>query len=160
MLPLYLLGFLIALGIFLFTRRGKNLSHNEQVILDTLTEGGVSKRAAMYWLAVSMYETGDFTSRLFKLANNAFGMGVAKDRSTNRSGTIWNTDGGNMREFSAYSSLKDSVRDLLLYMDYSNYPADFVSPDALVAFMKQKGYFEQALPLYLAGVKSKLDKIL
>lgn len=58
--------------------------------------------------------------------------------------------------FASYPSRSAGVDDIVLYMREFNYPQHFDSVEALVTFMKSKGYFEEPFGYYLDGVKSKL----
>lgn len=58
--------------------------------------------------------------------------------------------------FASYPSRVSGVDDILHYMREFNYPTHFASVEALVSFMKSKGYFEEPYDYYLNGVKSKL----
>lgn len=59
--------------------------------------------------------------------------------------------------FASYPSRVAGADDIVLYMREFNYPQHFDSVEALVTFMKQKGYFEEPFGYYLDGVKSKLS---
>lgn len=111
-----------------------------------LIAAGLSPRAAKMWRAVAQFETGNYTSNLFHTAHNLFGMKHPQRRETRSTGR---TGSG----FATFDSLTDSVDDLVLYMREFNYPLDFDSVEALVSFMKQKGYFEEPLSYYLPGVQ-------
>lgn len=159
-LLLSFIGLAIASLAFLFTRK-KGASKIQKQILDILTSGGVSKREALYWVAVSMVETTDFTDPIFVLGNNCFGMKVARNRETTRSGTITSqTETDPDKTFSSYLSVADSVRDLMLYMDATNYPTDFPTLDQFIFFMKGKGYFTMDTAKYLAKARGKLSQLL
>lgn len=58
--------------------------------------------------------------------------------------------------FASYPSRAAGVDDILHYMREFHYPHHFDSVEALVTFMKSKGYFEEPYEYYLRGVKSKL----
>lgn len=173
-LVLLLPGSLILLLIFLLTRNRINpaaadagtsvitaaplkLNQTQQKILEVLKAGGVSQRLALYWLAVSAFETGNYTSELFKLANNAFGMRVPKTRDSARNGTYTLKSGG--EPFSSFESVEDSARDQLLYIDALNYPLDLDNEAQLVALMKSKNYFDISYETYLAGVRACLRRM-
>jgi uncharacterized FlgJ-related protein len=100
------------------------------------------------WIAVSQFETGNFTSHLFLNHNNFFGMKFPRKRETTAAYAIPPND------FAHYNSQADSVDDLLLYLREWNYPSDFSSIDSLIEFMKSKGYFEEPLTYYLTGVQT------
>lgn len=150
-------GSLIALVVFLFTRSRSKTSPTEvqNRILQILTEAGYSQRQAMYWASVAGYETGGFNSKLYKLANNLFGMKVAQVRQSTRSG-VYNASEG---AFSAYASVDDSVEDLVLYLTAMRYPPDFDTLESFIAFMRSKNYFEQDPTTYLAGVRRYLNEL-
>lgn len=125
-------------------------------IFTILTNAGYSPEMAVWWSAISKLETGNFTSELFRKANNLFGMGVPVVRRSLRSGEYRASDAGNIRNFSKYNTTADSVKDLVLYMQSFSYPNTFASVMDLVYFMKSKNYFEIDRETYLAGVKRYL----
>jgi hypothetical protein len=151
--------FLIGLPLFFLWklfRSGPTTSPNlealppEQLLLKKLMAEGVSPRTAKFWTAVSKFETGNFTSALFLKHNNFWGMKFPVKRETTALHSV------PPKGFASYRSRVDAVRDLLLYMREFNYPNDFTSAEELVSFMKKKGYFEEPLQFYLAGVKKYL----
>jgi len=83
-------------------------------------------------------------------------MKVPQRRESLRSGEI--TIGSNV--YSSYSSVEDSCRDLLIYLDSMGYPKDFDTLSMQINFMKAKNYFEISAGVYLAGVQACLNKIL
>lgn len=60
--------------------------------------------------------------------------------------------------FAKFDSLADSVRDLVLYLTYSNYPTSFASSSSLVKTMKEKGYFTDSFENYAKGVAAAADR--
>lgn len=125
-------------------------------IFTILTNAGYSPEMGIWWSAISKLETGNFTSELFRKANNLFGMGVPSVRRSLRSGEYTASDAGNIRKFSKYNTTADSVKDLVLYMQSFSYPNTFTTVADLVYFMKSKKYFELDADKYLAGVKRYL----
>jgi len=121
----------------------------DQIVV-LLTNAGYSPELARWFAAVSQHETGNFTSNLYRNANNLFGMGVPKVRRSTRSGEYKTADG---RVYSAYSSTKSSIDDFIIYLQSMNCPVSFSTVDNLIAWMKGKGYFEDSLVNYIAGVK-------
>lgn len=121
-----------------------------------LVTAGYSPDMARYWTAVSKLETANYTSRLFREANNLFGMGVPTVRRSLRSGVWTGIDGGEERQFSAYASTANSVKDLVLYLQSRSYPTTFGSAEQFVNFMRSKGYFESDPQKYLDGIKRYL----
>lgn len=134
--------------LFLFLR-SKTSSNPQTVISNVLREGGYSDRVAKWWTAVSDLETGGWTSNLYTKNNNMFGMHQPLTRNTLSLGPDKNG-------WARFSSITDSVLDLILYMQTFSYPKDFATVDDMVTFMKSKGYFEEPYTQYLAGVKSRL----
>lgn len=111
-----------------------------------LIAAGLSPRTAKMWRAVAQFETGNYTSNLFHTAHNLFGMKHPERRETLSTGRT-------VSGFAVYDTPADSVGDLVLYMREFHYPFDFDSVEALVSFMKSKGYFEEPLGYYLKGVQ-------
>lgn len=106
---------------------------------------GMDRKTAEMWAAVSRHETADYTSNLFKTANNLFGMKVPKTRTTNASSKPGS-------DYAHYKSPLDSVIDLALYLAEFDYPREFAYAANLVQFMQRKGYFTDTLQNYLNGV--------
>lgn len=106
---------------------------------------------AEMWVAISDFETGTWTSPLFKNYNNAFGMKQPVQRPTLSVGP---TPSG----FASFKSVSDSVDDLILYLKARNYPRDFYTLDDLIKYMKEKQYFEEPIDYYLKGVEQRYLK--
>jgi len=101
-------------------------------------------------VAIADYETGTFTSNLFKTANNAFGMRPATSWKQWRNGI---TDSN----FCTYFTPWGSVRDYFKWCELNN--MTFVSGGAWIEQMGQHGYFgSQAWQSYWSGVQSRIDQ--
>lgn len=103
------------------------------------------------------YETGNFTSALYKTANNVCGMQVATKRPQRRSGTA--TAEGRKNMYAKYSSPFWGVYDLYVYLGYVGIPKTS-DPAVYTALLKAKGYFEgdsvsyaKGIAVYMQGVK-------
>jgi len=147
MLALFLIGLLITW--ILCQKRKLSFSQTVSQILTQLKQAGLSDREALFWVAVSRWETADFTSTLCTKYNNYFGMKWAKAEGVpgvDYNGSFWANPSG----------LADSVRVQLGYMQRFGYPKDFPNVESFVSFMKSKGYFQEVESEYLAGVKTKL----
>jgi len=102
-----------------------------------------------YVIAQAKHETGNYTSRLFRIANNLFGMGVAKVRPYTRSGTIEASEG----LFSKYANLEQSVDDFLKWLEYNNAPVSFIDSSDYAKWLKEEGYYTDSFENYSAGLK-------
>jgi hypothetical protein len=152
---LLLLGLIGLLNLLNLLRKSSNGStakkdSPEKLIISALTGAGYSATMARYFVAVSKFETGNFTSRLAREDNNFFGMKRARVRKTTATGE---TPEG----FAVYPSRLEGVKDILLYLDYFNYPRHFGKASEMVAYMKVKNYFEEPFDFYYSGVKSYLS---
>lgn len=107
------------------------------------------KHLAKYILAQSQVETGNFTSLLFRQYNNAFGMKNPLVRPS------VGYDDPNT-QFRAYDSIDQSVEDLVLWMDYVNFPQYVQDVESYVREMKLRGYFEENESDYLRAMRSWL----
>ena len=143
---LFSLGLLIA---YLTSRKSPNTSRTKATIINGLTNAGFSGAFARMWVAVAQHETGNFTSSLYRNANNIVGMTyptVGKDYG-------WTIGEGGMK-FSKYPDVKDAVDDLIEYLLAFGYPKDFETVADLVAFMKSKSYFSGDQSVYTKAVQS------
>ena len=114
----------------------------DQLIVDKLTEAGYYGTQPANWARVARVETADYTSRLYLEDNNLFGMKMPKIRDTT---AVSETASG----FAKFSSLESSIDDLILYLEYFDYPKSFANLYNQARFMRQKGYFELGLLDYL-----------
>lgn len=123
----------------------------KQLILATLKRRGYSDRMASYWVAVSQFETANWTSKLYTNSNNLFGMMFVNNKRPNhQSGEVQASEG----MFATFRSRADSVKDLADYMDYMKYPKDFETLLDLIQFMAKKNYFYAPnLEAYYEGVR-------
>jgi len=97
--------------------------------------------------AIAKHETANFTSRVWKENNNAFGMKHPVKRVTTSTGADFNN-------YAIYDSPDASIEDYVLWWDYhTRNGVTKETPEDIVYFMKQKGYFEDSYENYLNGVK-------
>lgn len=122
---------------------------------------GLSKNNAKLLVAQSLHETGNYTSRLFREQNNAYGMKVPRQRKVKVKLT---SNQNTNKEYLHYETVNDSDADFLDYARYNGLIIPLLSadltPEIYVQFLKQRGYFEDTTDNYLRGVKfyfSKLD---
>jgi hypothetical protein len=94
--------------------------------------------------AIAMHESAVFTSNIYKSNNNAFGMKFPVRRET----TSLRSENG----YAYYESVEDSINDFYMWLGWHNKGiADFPNLFELVAFMKEKGYFEDSFENYYNG---------
>ena len=149
MLVLLSIGLLIALIVSLIkgSSSPKKIANQIKVALE---RAGFSSDMVTYWIAISKFETANYTSSLFRNARNLFGMAyptIGIDY-----GYIQSSEGLK----SKYETTQQSVDDLVEYLIGFNYPKTLGSINELVKFMKSKGYFTANEQTYLAGVKKYL----
>lgn len=145
--PVYLLGLPIALLLFLFLMRNrKTVVKNPHPFLKTaLTQVLASSPYSgyvEYWLAVSKMETGNWTSELFKMYYNPWGMKMPKVRPTTATAQT-------PKGWAIYSNLYEASKDILLWMEYGKFPKHITSLESFINALKTKGYFEEPINKYL-----------
>lgn len=157
---LFLSTLLIAFLIYLSTRKKgiSSLFNSNSALFSrgsvafSVAGGKYNKVDYRKWIeAISKHETANYTSKLYKDANNLFGMGMPSVRPTLATPAGVQIEN---QEMARYPSKSDSVKDFLLWLNYQNCPVDFVSPDELIQFMKDKSYFTESFENYLKGVES------
>lgn len=109
------------------------------------------KGLTKYIEAMARHETGNYQSDLFKRANNMFGMRVPKVRTFERVGTSNN--------YSVYCCTDQSIRDLILWMEFTKFPPLVRDSLDFVSELKRRAYFEDSIGNYLAGVNFHLNQI-
>jgi len=157
----FLLGLPLLLVLFLFLiRRNRKKTEaltpaqNFRLILNKTLIQSKYANLARYWFWISAFETGNFTSNLFKSANNPWGMMMPKKRKTTASGQFLSS-----RPWARYNSLEDAAKDIILYMDEFNYPTFSPSFFAFVQTMKEKGYFEEPFDVYYSRAQANRKRI-
>lgn len=117
-----------------------------------LTTLGMNRELALYIIAQSLHESGNYTSPLAVKYNNLFGMKQPQRRETLSKGPTPNG-------YASYDNYLDSVGDLLLWLKEFNSPEAFDGPLQYVSFLKSKGYFEDTLTAYNAAVVKHYNSI-
>lgn len=103
------------------------------------------------WLYVSRMETNGFTSSLYQNANNPWGMMFPKKRKTTANEEYLSN---NKFDWAKYANIKDACRDIILWMDYTDFPKEALSIESHVAEMGKRGYFgTESTDSYLSKVK-------
>jgi len=170
LLVLSLVGLLIALVLFLRSRRKETQADQIQDNPEQGTSGADTMDAVRFYnvaldtigdrasepivriiTAQAMHETGVFTSPVFMENNNAFGMRQPEKRPT--------VSIGENRGYAVYESVEDSIRDLILWFDYNKIPVEFNSVGAYTAKIREYSYYEAGYADYTASVKMHLMKL-
>jgi hypothetical protein len=158
MVPLFLLGLLAALLIFLLTRKKakpqpitvKDPNPELERGLIKALRGTNFEQYRNYWLAVSKMETANWTSNLFLNNKNPWGMKQPRVRNTTAlpgTGT-----------WAKYNSFEDAAKDILLWMNARKVSADARDLYGFIQAIKKVGYFEEPIEQYYNLVKVWKDR--
>lgn len=135
----------------------------DQQIYDAAISRGFTPISAKLIVAQARHETGNYTSNIFKLNNNLFGMKYVKQPLATKGSASPKSEGD---FYARYSSVGDSVKDLI----DRNYALSRggVSPDQLKSAsdsldfatkLKARGYYGDTISNYANGLKSALLRI-
>lgn len=109
---------------------------------------GYPEQTIRNWIAISAHETGGWTSRIYREANNLFGMTLAS-KNTTAIGRGPYSEGQAM-----FASIDDSAKDIRLYMEKRfSYPRQFPTLLDQILYMKSKGYFTDSVDNYFTAVE-------
>lgn len=125
-----------------------------KVLRNELYNAGYDEHYVQFWFSVAAFETGNFTSRLFKSCSNPWGMKMPRIRETAAVGTCVADEG----DFAKYANLKGAAQDIVLYMRAVNFNPNIYSIENFVTEMQNKGYFTADYDEYLNGVKRYYDE--
>lgn len=151
-------GFIFLLiALWLFTRLLKATNRqtatttlNKNPFFNTLYEKlkdlGFSETMSAYIASQSAFETGNFTSKLFKRNNNLFGMTDASGRENKQLRV--DSDG-----FGVYASPYTAILDFKDYYNFKKYWYSYGSLESYIGALKQNKYFTAPEDEYLNGVK-------
>jgi len=109
---------------------------------------------AKFMVVQSQHETANYTSKVFKTNNNAFGYKRVNGSAYQLGAGRLSPEGDN---YARYSSLSDSAKEVASWIGRRK--KDFVSvktADQYVHTLKLQGYFGDKETNYLAGVKKYL----
>jgi hypothetical protein len=155
-----LLGLVFSLPLLwqFFTRlktfnRPKEMSTYRDYVpyfLALLQKEGFSLEMAKLIVAQAGFETGNFTSVIFKENNNLFGMKLPRIRKT--------TAIGENRGHAVYKSWEDCIKDYWLYSKALGYLSHYSNVVNFVRALVQKKYFEAKPEDYQRGVETYYKK--
>lgn len=103
-----------------------------------------------YIIAQAKHETGNYTSNLYRTANNLFGMKIPYKRPFVRNGET--TSG-----YSAYSDPTQSAKDLKLWFDYTRFPTQVLNTKQYAEKLKLRNYYEDTIDNYVSGLNRFID---
>ena len=147
-----------------FSRKSKTSGMNQtpmstilqQKIFERLRERGVPADTARMIVAQAVHETGNFTSELWTLGNNAFGMKLPRRRPTLAIDEGLKVEGDPAASF---MTVEDSVDDLLLWLDFNSLPINYSTLEDYISAIRRKGYFTDTYIRYLTAVRRRLEKL-
>lgn len=119
------------------------MSDDVKRIFDLIKLQGFPERQAQYITSQAAFETGGFTSDIYKENHNLFGM-----KNAGQSLVI-----GENRGHAIYASDEDSIKDYAKYYRNHKYLPFYVTMDSFVLDLKKEGYFESDIMRYLRGMQ-------
>lgn len=140
----------ICLSVHIYLSKHRRGLKQKKQIINILLEENYPIETAKYAVAVSAFETGNWTSKIFHKNHNLFGMKLPKKRNT----TAIGEDYGHAK----YRNNEQSIIDFVQYLDQLYYPKYFNDLFHFVSTMKQKGYFQASLSDYYTGVQTRYRK--
>lgn len=127
-----------------------------QTIYDTAIKDGMPEKLAALIVAQAKHETGNYTSKFFKVYLNCFGYSKTASKWQLH---IQTPNADNAAPIAAYGSIENSVHELTDWIKRrqreKKFPADLNTIDkaeTYVTLLKHCGYFGDTLNNYLAGV--------
>jgi uncharacterized FlgJ-related protein len=127
----------------------------DSTIKAVLAEHNVPPFTTKLLVAQAKLESGNYTNKLFLKHNNLYGMMHPKRRKTTSFGSRARAEG--RAGYAQYKTIEDSVKDMLLYMQYKEHPLRYKSAYSYVHTIKSKGFFTAPEAEYLAGLKRYMN---
>jgi uncharacterized FlgJ-related protein len=134
-------------ALLIYTRRKKMniISKYGTDLYFLLIQQGFWPDTAKMITAQAAHETGNFTSTIFRLNNNPFGMKLPESRRT--------TAIGERSGHALYSSMESAAQDYWLYYTNRKYPLVWKDVDNFIETLKANYYFEADIEIYKKAVK-------
>lgn len=122
----------------------------------TVYNPGVTDTLASILVAQSRHETGDYTSKFFRVNNNAFGY-------ARYAGSPYQVGAGdiadNKQPIASYNSIEDSTKEVIDWI-YRRFrrgqfpdPASIKTVEQYAEALKEANYYGDSLSNYLAGLR-------
>jgi uncharacterized FlgJ-related protein len=111
-------------------------------VFEELKANGFTSIQAMFITAQAAHETANFTSNVFKNANNCFGFKY----------TGHPLETGEYAGYGVYKTLEDCVTRYRDYYKKKKYPETFDSAEAFIKTLKNNNYYEAPYSEYIKGV--------
>lgn len=136
----------------------------DQEIYDAAVKGGFSPSAAKLVVAQTRHETGNYTSNVFKLNNNLFGMKFVNQPLAVAGSSAPSSEG--KTPYAKYKSAADSVKDAVeRYYKITRKGVTFEQlknvsdPLEFATKLKTRGYYGATINVYANGLKNALTRI-
>ena len=149
--------FLIVMRMMVLKTPKSSTNRVENEMRESLTRWGFPKRLHRTIIGHAKHESGDFTNKLSKMANNIFSMKQPRRRKTTSIGTIEASEG----TFAKFGSVDSAIEDLALWFDDGwNIDVDeIIDTDDYIDRLASVGFFEQDPELYRLGVKRNMKGV-
>lgn len=110
-----------------------------------------------YIAAMAQHETGNYTSDVYKNDHNLFGMkwtnGARGQVATKGSAS------GEADFYAHYSDDSESIKDLLKWFSYTNFPTTVADANQYASELSKRGYFTDTLTNYATAISKWLSKL-
>lgn len=116
--------------------------------ISSVMSGTKWSRMIPFFVAMSKHETDNYTSNVYKSLHSMFGMKVPSKRPFDGMVGPEAPDGGN---YARYTNDRQSVRDLINWLDYVNFPSSITDLYSFVVQLKAKSYFTDSISNYYTG---------
>jgi flagellum-specific peptidoglycan hydrolase FlgJ len=154
MLVKYVVGLLIALGIFLKLGKKSNIRPEKNPALLLSEYRGLRS----YIGAMAAHESGNYTNKLSREYNNIFSMTTPSKRpqiSIGNTGVTGEID-NQVNRWQIYDSYSMAIQDLILWLRYNNFPVKVDGPFHFAMLLRSKGYYTASVESYTKGISKYL----
>lgn len=129
----------------------------QKLVYDTARAAGLEDLQAKIVVSQAIHESGNFSSNVFKTANNAFGMKYPSRRPRKyikgKSNIVMRSEGAT--PYAEYTSPEQSVKDLILGWHAYNKTKweNITSPAQYANYLKSKGYYGDDVSNYVRSTE-------
>jgi hypothetical protein len=168
LLVLFVIGLLIALILFLRYRAKKKIANqtipenqNETLNINPTSPDEFfnivhsivhDEQTAKILTAQAMHETGMFKDNKYTVGCNAFGMKYPEKRETFATGQAPNG-------YAIFDSVDDSVKDLIMWLEYNGLPVEYITTDEFAQQIRDKGYYTAPFVTYASALRKHYKKL-
>lgn len=106
-----------------------------------------------YIIAQAKHETANFTSNVYRVDNNMFGMKLALRRPQNAKKGLASPEPEPYKYYARFESDSESMKDFIEWLRFNRFPTNVANVDEYAQKMKDKGFYGDSVENYSRALR-------